>query len=296
MELFKRRSLPSELLAEIRNLHFQTKRFADEGVIGQYRSAFRGHGIEFEELREYVPGDDIRSIDWKVTARLGRPYVKRYREERELSVMLAVDVSASTRTGTKSQVREEIVAQVAALLTLVALRNNDKVGLVTFSDRIETFHPPRKARSAVWRILHEVLSPEVSSSGTDIDGVCRFLNNVLGKPSIVFLISDFFATGYESSLALLAKRHDLTAVSVRDPGDTELPDLGLIRLRDPETGKACLVDTSDPIWRAEYLDNANAWREKAKHTFSKNRIGLLELYTDQPVIAPLKRYLRDRKS
>ena len=288
--------LDPELVSEIKRLHFQTRRLADQGVQGRYRSAFRGRGIEFEEVREYLPGDDVRSIDWKVSARSQQTYVKNYREERELTVMIAVDVSASTLTGTQKQLRESLIARIGASLTFIALTNNDKVVLVTYSDQVETYHPPRKARSSVWRILHEVLRPTERHRATDLNGLCTFLNTVLKRKAIVFLLSDFIDQGYELPLATLAKRHDLTSVIVRDPADSELPDAGLLHVRDPETGITRLLDSSSPALRAQYRQNSREARRQLLTLMQRYGIGTLELQTDQEFLPKLKKFFDSRSS
>lgn len=295
MELFNRSSLSTAELAEIKRLHFFTRRLVNAGIAGEYRSAFRGHGIEFEEVREYTPGDDVRSIDWKVTARMNAPFVKSYREERELTVVIAVDVSASTHSGTCRQLRERLIAQVGAVLTLIALNNNDKVGLVTFSDRLETYHPPRKGRGAVWRILKEVLNPAVYSRGTDLSALFVFLNSVLKRRSIIFILSDFFASGYDTALATLAKRHDCVAVRVKDPVDTTLPPIGLISLCDPETGTTTLLDLGSTASRTAYEElSANAQKQFGD-TLQRYRIDCIELQTNKSFVHELKRYFERRR-
>lgn len=296
MELLNPGALDPELLEEIRRLHFATRRLADRGVAGSYRSAFRGRGIEFEEVREYIPGDEIRSIDWKVTARTGLPHIKSYREERELTVLIAVDVSSSTLTGTRKQLRDRIIAKVGALLTLVALQNNDKVGLVTFSDRLETFHPPRKARSSVWRILHEVLSVGTYRPTTDLGALFSFMSSVLKQRAIIFVLSDFHDDGYERELAGLSKRHDVTAVTVVDPADWELPEAGLLRVRDPESGRVTLLDTSHPRVREEYTLAGFRAREERLSVLRRHGVGVLELSTSKPFVGDLRRYLEVRGS
>ncbi len=290
----RRAPLSPEILAEVRKLHFTTKKFAEQGLAGQYRSAFRGRGIEFEEVREYFPGDEIRTIDWKVTARSGKAFVKSYREERELSVMLAVDVSASTLTGTRRQLRDTLIAQIGAVLTLIALQNNDKVGLVTFSDKIDSYHPPRKARGAVWRILHEVLAPGVRGTTTDLTATLSFLNNVLKRRSVVFLISDFIADGFEQELAILAKRHDVIAVSVSDPSDFRLPDVGLVSVVHPETLEEFLLDTGDKALGRKYQESAELKRVTLGNMFSRYGVGRLELSTDRSFLPSLREFF-DRR-
>lgn len=295
MDLFKETKLDPRTIQEIKKLHFQTRRLADRGIVGSYRSAFRGTGIEFEEVREYSPGDEIRSIDWKVTARSGKPYVKSYREERELSVIIAVDVSASTLTGTQRQLRDTLIAKIGAILTLTALINNDKVGLITYSDRLETYHPPRKARSAVWRILHEVLEPRGYRPCTDLGGLFSFMNGVLKKRAIVFVISDFLDENYEKPLQALTKRHDVTAIIITDPADFDLPEASLVRVHDPESGVTSLLDTSDPKTRIEYQDNAGVLHSRLNSIFRKHGVGILELRTDKPFIYALREFFDNRR-
>ena len=283
-----------EILRQIRRLHFQTRRLADQGVMGSYKSAFRGRGIEFEEVREYNAGDDVRAIDWKVTARTGRPFVKSYREERELTVLIAVDISASTLTGTRSQLREDLIAKLGAVLTLIALNNNDKVGLVTFADTIQTYHPPRKARSAVWRILHEVLSPSAYHRGTDLGATMRFLRSVLKRRAIIFLISDFMTAGYERDLAVLAKRHDVTALCVRDPADLGLPPGMLLHVQDPETGATAYIDTADARVREMYESESLKRQAALTKLFHRHGAGFVELFTNREFIHDLKRFFEYR--
>ena len=279
-----------ELFAEIKRLHFQSRRLANDSTMGSYRSAFRGQGMEFEEVREYVPGDDIRSIDWKVTARTRTPHIKRYREERELTVVVAVDVSASTLCGTGNTLRESIIAKTAAVLTLIAQRNNDKVGLVTFSDRIEKYHPPRKARSAAWRILHEVMTPGEYNSKTNLAATCQFLSKVLNRHSIVFIISDFLDDNYQDDLASLAAKHDLTAVRVRDAADLELPKVGIVSLIDPETGEETLIDTSSSKLRQLYKNESAGLLEESNKFLRQRGIGLIDLKTDGPFLPVIRKF------
>lgn len=282
--------LEPEIFAEIKRLHFLSLRLANETAAGAYKSAFRGQGMEFEEVREYVPGDDIRSIDWKVTARTHTPHIKRYREERELTVIVAADVSASTFCGTGTKLRERIIAKTAAVLSLIAQRNNDNVGLVTFSDRIEHYHPPRKARGAAWCIIHEVLTPGNYNARTDLGTACEFLSRVLKRRAIVFLISDFMTSDYELPLARLAARHDVTAIRVEDPADTVLPRVGLAYLKDPETGEEALVDTNNAALRAHYKKESRRKAENLSELFRQNKVGLLNLKTDGPFIDVIRKF------
>lgn len=317
MDLYKQTTIGPELLAELRKLHFYTRRLATQGIGGQYRSAFRGRGIEFEEVRGYVPGDDVRAIDWKVTARMNYPYIKSYREERELTVMIAVDISPSTLTATREQLRETLLAQVGAVLTLIALNNNDKVGLVTYSEKLETYHPPRKGRSAVWRILQEVLGHQEAKQQearqqetrqkkvgrlrqeqtpqTNLFGLFAFLNSILKRRSIVFVLSDFFDTGFEQPLAALAKQHDVTGVVVRDPADFSLPDAGLVTVQDPESGEEILLNCSSKSFRDRYQQLAHAAQQELRTVLRRNRVGILELITNKPFMPILRRYFEERQ-
>ncbi|MCB0344557.1 MAG: DUF58 domain-containing protein [Bdellovibrionales bacterium] len=302
MDRYRDTKLSPEVLAEIRKLHFHTRQLASEGIAGQYRSAFRGRGMEFEEVREYTPGDDVRSIDWKVSARMNQPYIKMFREERELTVMIAVDVSGSTLTGTRNFLRDELIARVGAVLTLIALMNNDKVGLVTFDSKLRTYHPPRKARGAVWRILHEVMGSleaqrvKSSSAGTNLADMCDFLSKVLKRRSIVFILSDFMDSSIKRTLGTLSKRHDVTAIIAGDPADLELPDAGLIKITDPETDVTSILDTSDPFIRRKYNEKAMQAKSELRTLLARHRVGRIELQTNQPFMPMLARYFGQRSS
>ena len=217
-------------------------------MAGEYESAFRGRGMEFEEVREYQPGDDVRTIDWNVTARMGKPYIKLFREERELIVMLLVDISASGQFGTVKKLKKEVAAEVAALLAYTAIRNNDKVGLILFSDHVEKYVPPKKARGHGWRVIQEILSFEPQGRQTDIAQALDYLGRVVRKRCICFLLSDFLASGFEKPLRLSNKRHDVVAVSISDPREFELPKVGFVELEDAETGEDVLLDTNDRMF------------------------------------------------
>ncbi|MCC6953107.1 MAG: DUF58 domain-containing protein [Deltaproteobacteria bacterium] len=291
-----RKTVPPGVFAEIRRLHFRMRRLVNEGVAGGYRSAFRGQGLEFEEVREYTPGDDIRSIDWKVTARLRKPYVKSYREERELNVMIALDVSGSTHTGSRGKLRSELIAQIGGALTLVAMRNNDRVGLVTFSDQIDRYFPPRRNRSSAWRVLHEVLLAEPTPRGTDFSGLCDFLSGVLHRRSVVFIVSDFNGDGFQRALARLGKRHDVTALVVADVSEAELPEVGLVTVVDPETAETRLIDLSTSADRESLLSASQQRWRALERTFRACDVGAIRLETDQPFIGSLRRYFESRRA
>ncbi len=291
----KEKYLSNEVVAEIKKLQFHTKQLISYGIAGRYRSSFRGSGMEFEELREYSIGDDIRTIDWKVTARSKKPFIKTYREERELTVLIAVDVSSSTQTGTRTMLKERLISQISAALTFIALNNNDKVGLITFSDQIHAFYPPKKAPNIIWKILREIFAEaDQPLRKTNLKELFNFANRVLKKKAIVFVISDFIDTNYESSLNVLAKKHDLTAIVVKDPADQSLPDAGIVRLKDPETGERFLINTSDPLLRETYQKKSKQVEEERRNTFRRLGMDLLELSTERPFVYDLKKYLDKR--
>jgi uncharacterized protein (DUF58 family) len=282
--------LDPKLIQEIRRLSFITKKLASTSIMGVYKSAYRGQGIEFEEVREYQPGDEIRSIDWKVTARTGAPFVKSYREERELTVMIAVDISASTLTGTKGQLRSSLIAQVGAVLTFIALHNRDKVGLVTFAEDIKSYFPPKRSRSSVWRILHEVLGAKRDHEGTDIKNLCSFLSGVMKRHSVIFIISDFKSPSFEKELSILNKRHDVTAIRIMDACDHQLSGSGIIRAVDPESGETFLIDLSNSGTREKFASLARTANRDLRSMFRQRKVDLLELSSDQSFIDPLRNF------
>ena len=287
--------IPAELLRRIRRIEIRSRRLVNNLFLGEYHAVFRGRGIEFSEVRQYQPGDDVRSIDWNVTARMGEPYVKKYVEERELIVMLAVDVSASDTFGSGATTKREIAAEVGALLAFSAIRNNDKVGLVAFSDRVERYVPPKKGPRHVLRVVRELLYLQPRGRRTNISAAVEFLRRVLRRRSVVFLFSDFQDRGYEAGLRVLARRHDVTAIALSDPRELELPAVGLIELEDAETGAHLLVDTSDRHVRARYAARAAALRDERRRALTLMRIDQIELQTDRSYVEPLIAYFRRRK-
>lgn len=238
-------ALTPELFAKIKGIQIRTQRLVSDAFAGEYESAFRGRGMEFEEVRDYQPGDDIRHIDWNVTARMGSPFVKLHREERELTVMLLVDVSSSGAFGSGAKQKNEVAAEIAALLAYTAIKSNDRVGLIIFSDRIEHFIPPKKGRAHVWRVIRDILTFRAPRRRTDLQQALEYMSKVLPRRVVAFVVSDFIDEGYEDLVRLSAKRHDLTAIVVRDRRESELPRIGLLELEDAETGETLLVDTSD---------------------------------------------------
>jgi uncharacterized protein (DUF58 family) len=287
--------LPEELLKKIQKFHFKTRRLASDLFAGQYESAFKGRGMEFAEVREYQPGDDIRAIDWNVSARFGHPFVKVFHEERELTVMLLLDLSGSHLFGTREKFKRELLAEVAGMLAFLAIRTNDKVGAILFSSRVEKYIPPRKGASHVWRLIKEIFAYEPENLATNIDAVLTYLNRVAKRHAIVFLISDCMDTGFESSLRLTAKKHDLTIIRVSDPAEKELPDLGLMTLRDPETGHVALINTRSrdlrERWRNYRADEAAYLSELLKRA----GVDLVDLHTDGSVVEPLTRLFNNRR-
>ncbi len=238
-------ALSPELFAKIKAIQIRTQRLVNDAFAGEYESAFRGRGMEFEEVREYQPGDDIRHIDWKVTARMGLPFVKLHREERELTVMLLVDVSSSGAFGSGTKLKNEVAAEIAALLAYTAIKSNDRVGLIIFSDRIEHFIPPKKGRSHVWRVIRDILTFRTPRRATDLKQAQEYMSKILPRRVVAFVISDFLDEGFDDLIRLSAKRHDVTAVVVSDRRESELPRIGLLELEDAETGETLLIDTSD---------------------------------------------------
>lgn len=258
--------IPKELFEKVRRIEIATSRLVTDVFAGEYHSVFKGRGMEFDEVREYQIGDDIRSIDWNVTARTGTPYIKKYIEERELTVMILVDASRSCRFASVNNLKNKLAAEIAAVLAFSAIRNNDKVGLVIFTDRIEKFIPPRKGRSHVLRVIREVLYFEPQNQGTDLANALDYLNKVTSRKAVAFVISDFFdpdirRNGFREwparkAMAIANKRHDLVAITLNDPLEEKLPDCGLIVVEDAETGRQTMIDSGDPVTRQHYSDEA----------------------------------------
>jgi uncharacterized protein (DUF58 family) len=286
--------IPREILKQIRRIEIRTKRLVNDVFSGEYQSVFKGRGIEFTEVREYLPGDDVRAIDWNVTARTGHPYIKKYDEERELTIMFLVDASASGAFGTVSRFKRELAAEVCALLAFSATRNNDRVGLIIFTDRIEKVVPPEKGRRHVLRVIRELLYFKPLGRGTDVSGALDYLTNVVRRHAVVFLVSDFLTGGYEKRLAVANRRFDLIALQVSDPRESELPDAGLVEMEDPETGERVSVDTSSAGVRRRYRERVLAFRAERDRLFRRLGVDSIELSTDRPYIEPLERFFRMR--
>ena len=287
--------VPEEILNKIRRIDIRTRHMVNDVLGGQYESVFRGQGMEFEEVREYQPGDDVRSIDWNVTARMGRPFLKKYVEERELTVMLLLDVSASSTFGSVKQRKGELSAELCAVLAFSAIKNNDKVGLIVFTDRIELYVPPQKGRRHVLRVISEALSFEPEGRGTDIAGALEYLNRVTIRRTVAFLISDFMAADYEKSLQIANRRHDIIALTITDPRELELPDVGILELEDAETGKRIQIDTKVRRVREAYQRLvADKAQQKSRILRSAN-VDTIDVFTDKPYIEPLLKFFRMRE-
>ncbi len=287
--------ITKELAKKIRVLQITTRKVVNDVLAGEYGSVFRGRGMEFDEVREYMPGDEIRSIDWNVTARTGHPYVKRFVEERELTVMFLVDLSASGAFGSVRKLKNEIAAELCALLAFSAVKNNDKVGLIVFTDHVEMFIPPKKGTKHVLRVIRELLNFKPRPASTDIEGALDYLGRVTTKRSVVFLVSDFQAEGFEKKMRVLGKRHDLIAVTIVDPREVRLPDVGLIELEDAETGEMVLVDTSSAAVRKRYERLGSEERQRLKELFNSTGVDQIEVMTDRDYVPRLVSFFRARE-
>ena len=286
-----------ELMARVGKIRILTNRLIDDRLSGDYHSTFKGQGVEFDEVRPYMVGDDVRTIDWNVTAKTGIPYIKRFSEERELTVLFMVDVSGSQGYGSVRRSKMELAAEVTALLALTAIRNQDKIGLVLFSDRIVKYIPPRKGRDSVMRLVREVLAAEDDAEGgTDIAAALKFLSGVQKRRAVVFLVSDFLTEkeGFERLLRTAAHRHDVVCVPVSDPAESELPDVGLVELEDPETGELALVDTSSAKVRRAFAAKAKDEGEELRRFFLKTGIDTMGISTDRPYIDEIRGLFRKR--
>lgn len=287
--------LPREIVRQVRRLQLKARRAVEDLLGGEYHSVFRGAGIAFDEVRAYQPGDDVRSIDWNVTARMGQPFVKRFVEERERTVVLAIDASASLAFGTGRHTKREVAAELAAVLAFSATSNNDRVGLVQFSDRIEHYLPPRKGARHVLRLIRDVLFFEPSHKGTSLREGLDHLNRVLHRRAIVFLFSDFLDEGHEKSFRRTARRHELIAVRLSDPRETELPDVGLAELEDAETGRHLLVDTGSAELRVAYARRAAERAEAMTRLARSAGVDLIEASTDGRHLDELVAFFRRRQ-
>ena len=286
----------SELLKKVRKIEFKTKGLSRNIFAGEYHSAFKGRGIIFSEVREYQPGDDIRTIDWKVTARFNHPYVKLFQEERELTIMLLVDVSASESFGSKNWFKREMITEIAAVLAFSAIQNNDKIGVIFFSDQIEKFIPPRKGKMHVLQIIRTLLDFEPTNKGTDISTALQYYSSVIRKRATAFLISDFIGSNYESAMKSVKSRHDLIAMQIVDPREKELPPIGLVRVRDAETGQEKWLDTSRKKIRTHYKASWLKARAELEGFLKKSGIDFIGLETNKDYVIPMMNFFKSRVS
>ncbi|MEP6765400.1 MAG: DUF58 domain-containing protein [Gemmatimonadaceae bacterium] len=284
----------ADVLRQVRRLELRTRRLMDSSFAGEYRSLFKGQGMEFAEVREYQAGDEVRTIDWNVTARMGRPFVKQYVEERELTVMLAVDLSGSSRFGTRSRFKHELAIEMAGVLTLAAVRNNDRVGLLMFSDRVEHALPPRKGRKHALRLIRDLMTVNPVGRGTDITIATDRLTKLLTHRAVVFFCSDFLSPDLERPLARLAQRHDVIAVTLEDPAERVLPNIGLARLEDPETGERLEIDTSNPAVRKAFSDRVSADDTMRRKLFGRLGLDEIVVHTEHGYVDALMAFFRAR--
>ena len=287
-------ALPASVVRRIRAVEIKARILADQALLGTYRSVFRGSGLEFEEVREYEAGDDIRSIDWNVTARMGTPYIKKFREDRELNIFLAVDVSASSWFGSVTQSKRDLGAEVAALLALTAITNNDKVALLRFASELQEWLPSSSGRDHLLRLIRALLFAKPRRTRTELSTAARFLTNVTKKRGVVFLISDFIDVDIDESMRMLGRKHDVIAIVLNDRRELELPNVGVVALEDAETGKTAYVDTSDRRLREDYAARAMQRRIDRRRALGRMKIDTLELYTDRPFVPALMAFFNAR--
>lgn len=285
----------AELLKKVRKIEIKTRGLSHQIFSGEYHSAFKGRGMAFSEVREYTPGDDVRTIDWNVTARFNTPFVKVFEEERELSVVLMVDVSASGAFGTNKQFKQDLITELCAVIAFSAAQNNDKIGVIFFSDKIEKFIPPKKGKSHVLRIIRELLEFKPQNKKTNLELPLKYLTNVIKKKSIVFLISDFFTeSNYKDALKIANKKHDLIALRIVDKAEHELPDIGLIKLKDNETGNVIWADTSDKNFRKQFAVNCLKFEDELKDVFNRSGVDATNITTHENYVKPLMNLFKNR--
>lgn len=285
----------AELLKKVRKIEIKTKGLSNQIFSGEYHSAFKGRGMAFSEVREYTPGDDVRTIDWNVTARLRTPYVKVFEEERELSVMILVDVSASGQFGTHNQFKQDLITELCAVIAFSASQNNDKIGVIFFSDKIEKIIPPKKGKSHILRIIRELINIEPTNKGTNIELALKYLTNTIKKKSISFLVSDFRdSNSYTDALKIANRKHDVVALRINDMHENKLPDIGLIKLKDNETGKIMWVDTNDKSFKKQFEINHLKFEAQLKDTFTKSGVDFTTINTHEGYIKPLMTLFKKR--
>ena len=284
----------SDLLKKVRKIELKTRGLSNHIFAGEYHTAFKGKGMAFSEVREYQPGDDIRTIDWNVTARFNTPFIKVFEEERELTVMLIIDVSGSKNFGTQKQMKQELVTELSAVLAFSAIQNNDKIGVIFFSDKVEKFIPPKKGKSHILRIIRELIAFEPENKGTDIGEALRYFNNVIKKRAVCFVISDFMGDNFEAPLKIANKKHDVVTISINDKREEELPNIGLIQMKDAETGEIKWIDTGNKSIRQNYKKNYLRNKEEVNQLFKNSGVDTIQLRTDMDYIKPLIQFFKRR--
>jgi len=284
----------SELLKKVKKIEIRTRALSQQVFSGQYHSAFKGRGMAFSEVREYQYGDDVRNIDWNVTARFNHPYIKIYEEERELTVMLLIDVSGSTQFGTRHQFKSDLITEISAVLSFSAINNNDKVGVIFFSNQVEKFIPPKKGRSHILRIIRELVDYKSQQVQTDLSEALRYLTNAIKKRCTAFILSDFVNSDCEQALRIAANKHDVVALQIMDKGDALLPNIGLVQMHDPETGKKVVADTSNFRVQQEYAQWWHTQQKKNLEIFKKTGVDVTQLYTDKDYVKVLTELFHKR--
>lgn len=283
-----------ELIKKVRKIEIKTKGLSNQIFSGEYHSAFKGRGMAFSEVREYAIGDEIRTIDWNVTARFNEPYVKVFEEERELTVMLLVDVSASEMFGTKNQIKRETITELCAVLAFSAVSNNDRIGLIMFSDQMEMFIPPKKGKSHILRIIRELINYEPKHTGTNISEALKYFSKMVKKKSIAFVLSDFISPDFSDAIKIASRKHDVVALKVRDKAEYELPNIGIAEFKDLETGESTLVNTSSKKVRRRYKEKAEAKDQEIYQLFRRSKTDFTEIFTDEGYIKPLMSLFKNR--
>jgi len=290
--------LPKEIISKIRRIEIRTRKIVNDLFSGEYHSSFKGQGMEFEEVREYQPGDDIRLIDWNVTARTGIPFIKKFKEERELSVILLVDASSSGRFGTKTQMKAEMAAEICGVLSFSAIKNNDKVGMIIFTNEVEKYIPPRKGKAHVLRLIREILYFKPRGRSTNISSALEYLNRVIKRKSVVFLISDYLSSGYAQDLMIANRKHDVIAVKITDQRESKFENFGLIEFEDAETGEIIAIDTGDDLFRQTFSSRAYQLSDDLTRSMGKMSVDFIQLTTGEDYILPLSSFfkMRERRS
>lgn len=288
--------LSSEIIKKVKNIQIKTNHLVTGALTGSYESSFKGQGINFEEVREYSSGDDVRNIDWNVTARMDNAYIKVFKEERELTIILLVDLSASGKFGSKAKTKNELAAEIAAILTCTAIKNNDKVGMIIFTDKVEKFIPPKKGNSHIWRVIKEILSFKPENTQTNISVALEYLMHVIPKKSVSFLVSDFISNGYEKSLRIANKKHDIISVYVNDEREYTLPRSGLVELVDAETGENYIINTNNKLFVNEYSLLTNKRKQTTIELFKSSGVDYIDVWTDKSCVEPIIKLFHKRGS